>query len=882
MEGGASAEASPIPYPVHPDGSLWDAGLQTVLGSSNGYSRLRLRNHYKFKRRMGMTFPKIETADDHKTMYKCTRCGLTTREGQFLKAHLLLLKKPCPPRLSDEPVKKVLQQLSEQDPAVVIRRFDSTMLGRPVLGNGVATTNSAPGSNSPKFIIRATGNYLQRDKVQVHNIFVDEESESLSSGCLRMSGNTMYFQCDETVEDVEFGSVLNRNGAEQYPLVIRTLHRLYLGETYPCASGTVHRWRVRAKKEFDVPIVSSAMDLYEPYSVVNIDSKGTICLWDSASEKQVVDLVGAVSRPQSSFLSRQFGNDFIPSITYSHTPKCCWYSDHGGDGISLLDMRSSIPAQKDIFAINRSASLNPAFYNRTKPLTAERITKLARSTFDRPHDVVVGTQHSVFVFDERKGGEQFLHHWQHGMGGSVNGLSVTPFDYREAGNHDGILVTAISFDSGEVVLCPQSLRHNETILPHRIPIKKQVETTMAQMQNGHYWETELGGGASRMTWGAGTLGEFSIRGKNVFIFGFTDNVGNSMMDELYILRDIGKSMYQQRKRAMGQMMLDMALDGKVGHMETQRCEKEEQGLRGKARPYVPEWMKLTRVAAGEIEHKYREIRVDNQSGEDGGYTILDLMMKEFDVSDVKRRWKKGLPTVPTGTLVSSGDAAGGSNRPRAAPALGNLQLAQMVVNEFCHGIKSKMREAGRGLGGRVLREKIHAKFQKHALSRTDYTFLRPERAHHTYGIHRKFPGALRKSRVNPTDISSRNAEDYVGGALYRALSDVLLDRRKDEIFGNPNDIWSLSVSPRTRKHKGWRSVREKAKYLWGETDEMYTKEISALAEEAEERLDSDSMGMTYVDKVYRKKKRTPPRVARGQSRQRVKRQVKDEKRSWDL
>ena len=141
---------------------------------------------------------------------------------------------------------------------------------------------------------------------------------------------------------------------------------------------------------------------------------------------------------------------------------------------------------------------------------------------------------------------------------------------------------------------------------------------------------------------------------------------------------------------------------------------------------------------------------------------------------------------------------------------------------------------------------------------------------------------MRKSRVNPTDISSRNAEDYVGGALYRALSDVLLDRRKDEIFGNPNDIWSLSVSPRTRKHKGWRSVREKAKYLWGETDEMYTKEISALAEEAEERLDSDSMGMTYVDKVYRKKKRTPPRVARGQSRQRVKRQVKDEKRSWDL
>ena len=85
-------------------------------------------------------------------------------------------------------------------------------------------------------------------------------------------------------------------------------------------------------------------------------------------------------------------------------------------------------------------------------------------------------------------------------------------------------------------------------------------------------------------------------------------------------------------------------------------------------------MKLTRVAAGEIEHKYREIRVDNQSGEDGGYTILDLMMKEFDVSDVKRRWKKGLPTVPTGTLVSSGDAAGGSNRPRAAPGVRRSQV----------------------------------------------------------------------------------------------------------------------------------------------------------------------------------------------------------------
>merc|ERR1711871_925844 len=140
---------------------------------------------------------------------------------------------------------------------------------------------------------------------------------------------------------------------------------------------------------------------------------------------------------------------------------------------------------------------------------------------------------------------------------------------------------------------------------------------------------------------------------------------------------------------------------------------------------------------------------------------------------------------------------------------------------------------------------------------------------------------LRRSKLHPTDISSGNVDEYISGPLFEVISDVLIERRNEEIFVDPNNIWSFNVSARARKHEKWSALRDKAKLLWGENDAMYCKELSILDSEAEKRIVASSRGFTYVDKVYRKnpKRRTPPRAGSSQGEPRLKRAMKVENRT---
>ena len=173
---------------------------------------------------------KIETT----TIKQCAhRCGLTTREGQFLKAHLRLLKNRVPHAPVMSSCKRCFKALWAGS-AVVIRRFDSTMAGRPVLGNCMATTNSAPGSTpwnlsfvQPKLFTTGQGSGSQ---------YIRRWGKRFALLMLRMSGNTMYFQCDETVEDVNSAAFSTEWGGA-VPAYDSHVAPFVFGWDVPCASA---------------------------------------------------------------------------------------------------------------------------------------------------------------------------------------------------------------------------------------------------------------------------------------------------------------------------------------------------------------------------------------------------------------------------------------------------------------------------------------------------------------------------------------------------------------------------------------------------------------------------------------------------------------------
>ena len=728
---------------------------------------------------------------------------------------------------------------------------------QPIIGNCVASTDI---NEEPHAAIAAhvTGKD-DSARVQLHKVYY-ERDEELDKVALQ--SDVIYFQNfseSDTVEkpkcslvcpstdpvcDVQFfdSFLSGRSTVDlRYPFVFRSLHQLFYASLLPSSAGADNcrgrdarnMWAIRTKVNLSVPIVASALDPFSATNVTLIDNSGRLILWDFAELGRGDDIDSRVHcRLDTDGVPFLENNRGIPSMTYSgNFPRCVWYTGPRCCSLLRADFRMNCTQN---WAFGSRDSIFNLGHLPCGIDAEETITNIHKNVPSRPFEIVVATEKSIIVLDERHSGRLPVAHWYHAMPSRVNGLSAIPL----AQDLHGSVIAAASFEHGTIVLCPQSENHSETIVPSKIPVALQHDSTMFRPAKGP---------CKRELRGCALVTELKLKCSKTaakkcgFLLACVDSLGNFMLEEFEVVRGMKKSIFSAEEDTFDNSHLPNLPVGLSMHTNIDKSSTKDKSadktrlLEQTMRSSYPRRFLRSTADRYYYPSRFRQVTVDynverafDEESErflldQGPADYLTMVTKLWVSKGEHRRWTQK-KTMAEGHKALASDhhknemsvEKSGSNdhvmRHELSAELGQeahllaetvnaseenfaekkidnffLQgmdheaVAQVIVNDFYCAVKAK---AASALPSKVQCRAQHLKLQAPRRFLTEYALDGPISVGYTGGKwrnHDRMVQRMHKNIARSRGGGSAHPQRYINGDLCREGCTVLTHQENDSI-----------------------------------------------------------------------------------------------------